>query len=439
MCGVQRRVTTQRTGENANIRQHIADSIHADSIHADSIHAVIISGMALFSTVSESGELQARVAEELLSMRGIAYAQLSPQLDIVEISPSFYALLQETVPPVEGKAIAEVCWEFFGLEATLEKILQGELADFYLPDINRTQLDGTVRYYDFSVMPLHIQRPGRGLLLIVEDVTREGELDQALVQDRNRLRLLQDQLARANEELKRLNQLKSVFLSMAAHDLRTPLTAIQGYVELGISSLESGEGEDLKDFMPAIQTQIDRLQHLIGDFLDLNMIEQGKLSIYPMPCMLADVVWDVVKLMGEYVKRQGLRLNVDLAGSVQVLADPSRLRQVLYNLLGNAVKYGASGGEIYIQTWADDQFGYMQVKDCGPGIAPEALPNLFQLYYRAGVPPGDDSIHSPIRGTGVGLYIVKFLVESQRGSVQVKSEIGKGSAFTVSLPLARLP
>jgi signal transduction histidine kinase len=74
----------------------------------------------------------------------------------------------------------------------------------------------------------------------------------------------------------------------------------------------------------------------------------------------------------------------------------------------------------------------MQVKDCGPGIAPEALPNLFQLYYRT-----DDSIHSHVRGTGVGLYIVKFLVESQRGSVQVKSEIGKGSAFTVSLPLAR--
>jgi signal transduction histidine kinase len=338
---------------------------------------------------------------------------------------------------VEGVAIAEVCWEFFGLDAVLEKILKGELADFYIPDVNRTQPDGTVRYFDFNIMPLHIQKPGRGLLLIVEDVTREGELDQALVQDRNRLRLLQDQLARANEELKRLNQLKSVFLSMAAHDLRTPLTAIQGYVELGISCLETGEEEELKDFLPAIQTQIDRLQHLIGDVLDLNMIEQGKLSIYPMPCLLADVVDDSVKLMGEYIERQGLHMNLDLAQGIQVLADPSRLRQVLYNLLSNAVKYGASGGEIYLQTWADDQNGYLQVRDRGSGIAAEDLPYLFQLFYRAGGTPAGGASRSHIRGTGVGLYIVKFLVEAQEGSVQVNSEIGKGSAFTVGLPLAR--
>ena len=385
----------------------------------------------MFSTVTESGELQARVAEELLAMRGIAYAQISPQFNIVEISPSFYALLQEPAPVVEGMAIAEVCWEFFGLEATLEKILRGELADFYLPDINRTQADGTVHYYDFTVMPLHIQQPGRGLLLIVEDATREGVLDQALVQDRNRLRLAQDALARANEELTRLNQLKSVFLSMAAHDLRTPLTAIQGYVELSINSLEDGESGELKDFMPAIQTQIDRLQHLIGDFLDLNTIEQGKLSIYPMPCLLFDVIQDTVKLMGEFINRQGLRLTVDLADGVQVLADPSRLRQVLYNLLGNAVKYGAGGGEILIKTWADAQNGYIQVKDHGQGIAAENFPHLFELFYRT-----KDSARSHVRGTGVGLYIVKFLVESQKGSVQVSSEVGKGSAFTVSLPLA---
>ena len=104
---------------------------------------------------------------------------------------------------------------------------------------------------------------------------------------------------------------------------------------------------------------------------------------------------------------------------------------MLYNLLGNAVKYGASGGEIYIQTWADEQNGYLQVKDRGPGIAAEDLPCLFQLYYRT-----NDSTRSQIRGTGVGLYIVKFLVEAQKGGVQVSSEIGKGSAFTVSLPLA---
>lgn len=365
-------------------------------------------------------------------MRGIAYAQLSPQLEIVELSPSFYALLQEPVQSVEGVAIAQVCWEFFGLEAMLEKILQGELADFRLPDVNRMQPDGTLHYFDFIVMPLHIQQPGRGLLVIVEDVTREGELDQALVQDRNRLRLLQDQLAGANEELKRLNQLKSVFLSMAAHDLRTPLTAIQGFVQLSELGLESGSKEEMKDFLSAIQTQIDRLQHLIGDFLDLNTIEQGKLSIYPMSCILADIVRDSVKVMGEYVKRQGLHLDVTLAENVKVLADPSRLRQVLYNLLSNAVKYGSGGGEIYIKTWADEQNGYLQVRDRGPGIAQKDIPYLFQLYYRT-----EDTIHSHVRGTGVGLYIVKFLVESQKGSVQVSSEVGKGSAFTVSLPLAR--
>ena len=116
----------------------------------------------------------------------------------------------------------------------------------------------------------------------------------------------------------------------------------------------------------------------------------------------------------------------------KVMVDPPRLQQILYNLLGNAVKYSAKGGEIGIRAWHDQQYGFIQVKDNGRGISPENMQQLFQLYFRT-----EDSMRSQIQGTGLGLYIVKYLVETQNGRVEVTSEPGKGTAFTVSLPLAQ--
>jgi signal transduction histidine kinase len=403
--------------------------------------SVIILNMPTLFLQPDLENLRARVASELLTIRGIAFAQISPQLTLVQASKNFPAML--SVENVGGKLISKLVLEFIGSEAMLGQVLSGEIPDYYLPRVNRTLPDGSLRYLDIRIVPMNIEAPGQGLLLVVEDVTEEAEKDQALSQERNQHRLVQEQLARVNAELQRQNQIKSLFLSMAVHDLRTPLAAIQGYVELGIESLQAAgdtvgstdgspggsPGDELRDFLSAIQTQIDRLQHLIGDFLDLDLIEQGKLSVYPMLCDPQEIIQDTVKMIGEYARRQGLSLVVEIQDHFKFMVDPSRLRQILYNLLSNAIKYTPRGGEIRLISWADAQSGYVQIKDNGRGISAENTDRLFQLYYHK-----DHSVRSQIQGTGLGLFIVKFLVEAQNGQVSVSSELGQGSVFTVQFP-----
>ncbi len=145
--------------------------------------------------------------------------------------------------------------------------------------------------------PLTDNRPGDGLLLILEDSTEAGQLEQNLVQDKNDLRLVQAELARTNLALHRLNRLKSLFLSMAAHDMRAPLTAIMGYTELVRGDLPPDSDPLLAEFLGIIATQVNWLSRLLKDLLDLDQIEQGKLMLDLKDCDLGELVQEVVRLL----------------------------------------------------------------------------------------------------------------------------------------------
>lgn len=372
------------------------------------------------------------VIEYLSQTHSLAYAYLTPDLRIGWNTPNFINILLDAPSQIQGQLLPDVLWEFVGAEQALDRILKGEEPNFTLDRVNRSLSDGSVGYFRFLVLPIDPHQPSKGLLLIVEDTTQEGRLEQLLVQDRNELRLTQVKLAKAYADLEHLNHLKSLFLSIAAHDMRAPLATILGYVELLRAKSTSPDYQKQADFLSIIASQVVHLDRLISDFIDLDRLEQGKFSIQPENCDLNPLFKQIIHTMMDTAARQGLSIKQRYeANRVTVTADPARVKQILYNLLSNAFKYTSSGGQIDIRLWAEAGYSVFEVQDTGTGMTADELNNLFTLYYRT-----DKARKSKTSGTGLGLFIVKALVDAHNGQIQVSSQPGVGTTFTVRIPLA---
>ena len=379
---------------------------------------------------SISSSLAARIAAVFSARHGIAYAQIAPDLTIVGTSENFVHLLQPGDIQIPGNSITDIFWEFIGAEDALEEVLQNERAGYQLDLINRQMDDGSTRYFNFLVIPLEENQPGTGLLLLIEDATHKGELEQSLTQDRNELRLAQAELYSANEELQRLDRLKSIFLAVAAHDLRAPLTAIYGNATLLRDDLEAHVTPENLESLSTIISQAEWLNRLISNILDLDQMEQGKLTINPQPLDFKALVRETTETLRKTAHLFDLSLTLDLPPEpISITADPDRIRQILNNLLSNAIKYTPSGGQIQISMKQAPTSAIFRIQDNGLGMSQEELDHLFQLYYRT---PG--AIKSGRTGIGLGLFIVKTLVDAHNGEIDVTSRPGQGTTFTVKLP-----
>ncbi len=226
--------------------------------------------------------------------------------------------------------------------------------------------------------------------------------------------------------LKELDRIKSEFVSTVSHDLRSPLTAIMGYIELlgRVGPLT----EQQKGFVSRVQASVENITTLVNELLDLGRIEAGfdahkeLVDIGPVVSFAAESLRDLAE---EKNQTLSLRIAPELPA---VLANPSRIQQVAENLIGNAIKYTPVGGRIEVNVYPEENQVILQVKDNGPGISPTDQPYVFDKFYRGGnVPDG-------VSGTGLGLAIVKSIVESHDGRVWVESRMGEGSTFTVVLP-----
>ena len=373
--------------------------------------------------------LAARVAKALSNSHRLAFAHLAPDFTLVQHSPNFLALLEPPDWQIVGKSIMDLLDEFVGAEIMLRQVLDGAVPSFQLEFINREQSDGSVVYLNFLVTPLDEEQPERGLLLLVEDVTEFGQLQQALTQDRNELLLLQNRLAQTNQELNQSNQLKSLFLSMAAHDLRSPLSIISGYVEMLQRTFPGNDSTNVHRFLLNIETQAKRMNRLVNDLLDLDLIERGQLKISPRE-------YDFVRLVREATEAERLnfdnrKIDINLPQlPVSLMLDTEKISRVIHNLVSNACKYTPEKEKISILVARTDGEVIFQIMDNGQGMNREQLENLFQPYYRT-----EGAKESHIEGRGLGLYIVKMLVEAHDGTVEVESALGIGSTFTVYLPI----
>ncbi|MCC7367931.1 MAG: DUF484 family protein [Chloroflexi bacterium] len=232
----------------------------------------------------------------------------------------------------------------------------------------------------------------------------------------------------ANTQLEELSRAKSDFVSIVSHDFRSPLTSIQGFSEL----IHAGNlsKQEMQEYAGDIYREAERLQRMIAVLLDLDQLEAGRMNLQISQVDLCATLEQVAATIGRQSQRHVITLNLDSALAA-VPGDADRLTQVLINLLDNAIKYSPDGGEIAIAGWIEGAHARLRIQDQGLGIPPEALEHIFERYRR--LPLAEQ--HRTIRGTGLGLPIVRQIVELHRGNVWAESTPGHGSTFHVRLPL----
>lgn len=252
----------------------------------------------------------------------------------------------------------------------------------------------------------------------------QRELEQK-VQERTR------ELAEANAGLVRLNKAKSDFVSAVSHELRTPLAAIKGYAALLGSGQFGPLAQPQGERIARIEKQSDLLAQFINNLLDIARIESGRITMEHRAIPVDEFFTAIYDVVNPQLQAKHLQYTVDRDGVNELLGDSQHLQRVFVNLLSNAIKYTPEQGAIRIGLQRDGSNVVATVSDTGHGIGPEDLQKLFQEFYRA-----NDPINQQIRGTGLGLALVKRIVEAHQGRIWVTSEKGKGSTFFVSLPAA---
>jgi PAS domain S-box-containing protein len=227
--------------------------------------------------------------------------------------------------------------------------------------------------------------------------------------------------------LKQIDRLKNEFVSTVSHDLRSPLTAIMGYVDLldRVGPLN----EQQREFIHRVQNSVKSITSLVNDLLDLGRIEAGFDSHKELVPLDGTIRYALETFSGQLSDRK-LSLHLNLPQDLpQLRGNPVRLRQMIDNLIGNAIKYTPEGGDISVDLEARKDQIILRISDTGPGIPPADQPHVFEKFFRAGnVPKG-------VGGSGLGLAIVKSIVDNHQGRIWVDSLLGKGSAFTVVLPI----
>jgi two-component system NtrC family sensor kinase len=226
--------------------------------------------------------------------------------------------------------------------------------------------------------------------------------------------------------LKELDRIKSEFVTTVSHDLRSPLTAILGYVELIERAGPTTSQQD--EFINRVKLSVEQITNLVSDLLDLGRIEAGLDSTHE-ETPISVLARYAVESMRVSAEAKGLSIELEVEDDLPMVnGDPIRLRQMIGNLLENAVKYTPSGGQVSLEANSEDSQIILRVLDDGPGIPPSDQPYLFDKFYRASNIPAD------VPGTGLGLSIVKSIVDHHNGRIWVDSQMGKGTVFTVVLP-----
>ncbi|MDA7416596.1 hybrid sensor histidine kinase/response regulator [Xenophilus arseniciresistens] len=255
---------------------------------------------------------------------------------------------------------------------------------------------------------------------------------RALMREVEHQSALVHELEAARQELERAVRMRDDFMSMVSHELRTPLNTLLLESQLRKLHLARGHSasftpQKLLEMAERDQRQIQSMVRLIDDMLDVTRLRNGRLSMKPQPCDLAVLAGRVVDTLRQQAESAGVALSLDAPAPVHGVWDEFRLEQVLTNLLTNALRYG--GGEpVHVQVDSIDGLARMQVRDRGQGIAPEDQARIFGQFERA---HGD---RSPVAGLGLGLFITREIVQAHGGRIEVQSQLGEGSTFTVTLP-----
>jgi PAS domain S-box-containing protein len=302
--------------------------------------------------------------------------------------------------------------ELIGLDVNV--LFGRDLREIDREVIKQLLANGNTRYPTFkigwkektlSVSLAHVQNASGdpiGTVAVFRDFTREAELDQ----------------------------MKSDFISIASHELRTPLTSIRGYLDLLTMGTSGRLNDQQHRFVRIARDNAERLHQLVNDLLDVSRIESGRIELDVQVIAIRDVIIQAASMMEKQFVDRGLTLSIDLPpGLPQIFGDPTRLGQIMANLLSNAYKYTPEGGAT-VRARHTSYGVQVDVIDTGIGIAPDDQSRLFTRFFRA-----DHELVRDQPGTGLGLSITRSLVEMHGGQMWVTSRLGQGSTFSFSLPL----
>jgi sigma-B regulation protein RsbU (phosphoserine phosphatase) len=232
-------------------------------------------------------------------------------------------------------------------------------------------------------------------------------------------------------------KIKDQFLSHVSHELRSPLAVIHQFVTILLDRLAGDLTADQNEYLEVILRNVNQLRDMIEDLLEVTRAETGKLSIHPQLIPVDEAMTDVLGTLRVAAEGKGIQLSEDVSLDLPfAYADPNRLRQVLMNLIDNAVKFTPKGGKISVRArvfWEDDHFLCISITDTGCGISSEESKKIFEAMYQ-----GKDSYSMARKGLGLGLYICKELVSRHGGRIWVESEPGQGSTFFFTLPIFSL-
>ncbi|MBF0560860.1 MAG: HAMP domain-containing histidine kinase [Alphaproteobacteria bacterium] len=259
--------------------------------------------------------------------------------------------------------------------------------------------------------------PDGSTLFIITDISQHKQAEAALRQS----------LAREKE----LGQLQREFVSMTSHEFRTPLAIIDASIQRILRRRAQLSSTDFDALGGEIRAAVTRMVGLIDTILDTSRIDSGTIQFNPQPCDLRQAITDVCKRQQALATRH--RIILDLARLPdRIIADAVFMDQITTNLLTNAVKYSPNGGDVMVRGWTESGAVAFSFTDSGVGIPSDELARLFQRFFRARTSTG-------IAGTGIGLYIVKRLLDMHHGTIHVASKEGCGSTITVRLPVVEMP
>jgi signal transduction histidine kinase len=351
-------------------------------------------------------------------------------------------------------------WEIFtskNKDIFLGLMQKGETLSSLSHEPLREKVKSELKIETFIISPILPKEGERGFLLISSDskelsLTRgdedlikilANEIGQAL--DNARLfektwRSQQElelkveertkELTRVLEELKKINKRKSDFVSSVSHELRTPLTSIKGYASILLSGSLGNIPKDAQERIDKINKHSDELVHFINELLDISRIESGRVVMKMMLADLSSIVSKVVDLLMVQAKNKSIELTTKIdTGAKDVFVDISQIERVFINLISNAIKFTPLKGKVTIHGYLNKDRVQVDITDTGCGIPQEAKESIFEEFYRV-----DNAINQDVKGTGLGLTLVKHIIESHGGKIWVESKVGKGSTFSFTLP-----
>lgn len=253
-----------------------------------------------------------------------------------------------------------------------------------------------------------------------------AKLEEGRTRLEERVRSATGELARANEELKTLDRLKTEFLATMSHELRSPLTSIRG----GLDYLRRTEtASDRQDYLQIMDKNLRRLVHLVTDIFDITRIEADKVQWRFSTADVSELICEITEIMSRQAEEQGVTLTCHPAGPAMACMDVERIEQVLVNLTDNAIKYSPQGGKVDFDVWRQDWEIVVRVRDQGPGVATEDRETIFKKFHTT---PSSGQTGKP-GGTGLGLAICSQIVRAHGGWIRVEPNPGGGSDFLFSL------